>query len=209
MLLEVKDLEFGYSSHAPLFSGLCFDLGPGDTLAVVAPSGRGKSTLLLLLGGYLRPTRGSVLLDGAPATRTRSSVSWVFQTNSLLPSRTVVENVALPLLARGIDRATALDRSRELIASVGLAHRTEYRASSLSGGEAQRVGVARALASPAKLLLADEPTANLDRENAMLISSALFSTAIAMPLVLVTHDAEVAQGANRVLDLNNWAGEHE
>lgn len=205
MYLTAADLRFGYTPERPLFRGLSFDLAARESLSIVAPSGRGKTTLLKVLAGYLTPDQGAVTIDGVPAAHASSSVAWIFQSSTLLPHRTSTENVALPLLARGYTRETAHTLARERLARMGLSAHVDVSVKSLSGGEAQRVGVARGLCWPASLVLADEPTANLDRDNAELVADALFDTGNIVPVVVVTHDLDIARRASRILDLNDYA----
>lgn len=205
MSLEVTGLAFGYPGAPLLFESLDLRLGVGRSAAVVAPSGRGKSTLLGLLGGRLTPSSGSITVGGATAGAWHGGVSWILQTSSLLPSRTALDNAILPLLAHGVGRASAEQRGMELLARLGLEDRATAPVRELSGGEAQRVGVARGLAWPGNLLLADEPTANLDQENAEIIAAALYAEAVRAPVVLVTHDPAVAAGATQTLDLADYA----
>ncbi len=175
----------------------------GENAAILGPSGSGKSTLLHILGTLDRPTAGSVTLDGedpfqlgeAEVARFRNRhVGFVFQDHHLLPQLTVLENVLIPTLAEGRPDSATVARARELLARVGLSERLEHRPAELSGGERQRVGVARALIRQPKLVLADEPTGNLDRTNALAIGRLLVDLqreerAI---LIAVTHSAELA-----------------
>jgi len=175
----------------------------GENVAILGPSGSGKSTLLHILGTLDRPTAGSVTLDGedpfqlgeAELARFRNRhVGFVFQDHHLLPQLTVLENVLIPTLAEGRPDEALVARARDLLARVGLSERLEHRPAELSGGERQRVGVARALIRQPKLVLADEPTGNLDRTNALAVGRLLVDLqreerAI---LVAVTHSAELA-----------------
>jgi ABC-type lipoprotein export system ATPase subunit len=188
--------------------GVSLEVAKGEFLAVMGPSGSGKSTLLNLIGGLDRPTEGDVILDGR-STRGFTESDWtrlrrerigiVFQFFNLLPGLTARENVALPLLLRG-DPDPA-NRVEECLAAVGLAHRGEHRPSELSGGEQQRVAVARALVHQPALLLADEPTGNLDskvgREIVQLIKT--LARQGGQTVVLATHSRSAAEEADRVL----------
>jgi lipoprotein-releasing system ATP-binding protein len=181
-----------------------FACQPGDNVAILGPSGSGKSTLLHILGTLDRPTTGTVTLDGQDpfqfdeagmaAFRNRH-IGFVFQDHHLLPQLSVLENVLIPTLAEGRPTDPLVARARELIERVGLSERLEHRPAELSGGERQRVGVARALIRQPKLILADEPTGNLDRTNALAIGRLLVDLQRheqAM-LVVVTHSPELAQ----------------
>ncbi len=185
---------------------------PGEFVAILGPSGSGKSTLLALMAGLDRPTSGEVLIDGEPvhalsedrlALLRRRKIGFVFQSFQLLGNLTAQENVLLPLELNG--RAGAEGRARELLDAVGLAARGHHYPSQLSGGEQQRVALARAFAAAPPLLLADEPTGNLDsatgeRVLAMLVD---LRQAVGTTLVLVTHDAAVAAVAERRVHLRD------
>ncbi len=192
----------------------CLDLivAPGEFLAVLGPSGSGKSTLLGLAAGLDRPTSGTVLLDGAPihhlsedelARLRRGRIGFVFQSFQLLGNLTAVENVLLPLELAGRNRAA--DRARALLAEVGLGERGHHYPSQLSGGEQQRVALARAFAVEPSLLLADEPTGNLDGATGAVVLDLLtrLRRDLGTTLVLVTHDPEVASLADRRIHLRD------
>jgi putative ABC transport system ATP-binding protein len=181
----------------------------GEYLAVVGPSGCGKSTLLTILGGLDRPTTGTIALLGQPLhalsdralTRLRlDQVGFVFQRFHLLPVLTARENVELPMAEAGVGRSERIERARVLLAYVGMAQREHHRATELSGGEMQRVAIARALANRPKILLADEPTGELDAATGREIL-ALFNRlhADGTTLVVVTHDDRLAADAGRVV----------
>jgi len=188
--------------------GVSLEVAQGEFLAVMGPSGSGKSTLLNLIGGLDRPTEGDVILDGR-STRGFTESDWmrlrrerigiVFQFFNLPPGLTARENVALPLLLRGDPDPE--NRVEECLAAVGLAHRGEHRPSELSGGEQQRVAVARALVHQPALLLADEPTGNLDskvgREIVQLIKT--LARQGGQTVVLATHSRSAAEEADRIL----------
>jgi len=171
----------------------------GEFLAITGPSGSGKSTLLHLLGGVDTPTAGRVLLEKLRLRR----VGLVFQRFYLLPALTARENVELPMAEAGVDRSERHRRADELLSRVGLGDRTEHRPPQLSGGQRQRVAVARALANRPALLLADEPTGELDRDTSREILG-LFLDLVReeeTTLVVGTHDVELAEGAERRLRL--------
>ena len=185
-------------------------IGAGEFLAVLGPSGSGKSTLLALMAGLDRPTAGEVRLDGRPiqdmsedalALLRRRTIGFVFQSFQLLGNLTARENVLLPLELAG--RADARDRAEELLAAVGLAERGHHYPSQLSGGEQQRVALARAFGPRPPILLADEPTGNLDRATGRMVLDTLEQLRVesATTLVLVTHDPDVAQLADRRIHL--------
>lgn len=186
----------------------------GDSVAIVGPSGSGKSTLLNLIGGLDRPTRGEILLEGrnlaeldddALARVRREKIGFVFQFFHLLPTLTCVENVALPLHLRGWPRRQAEARARELLDLVGLRERFDHLPEELSGGERQRVAIARALAANPPILLADEPTGNLDTRTGAEILALLgeLHARLGTTMLIVTHDAQVARSCARVVTLRD------
>jgi putative ABC transport system ATP-binding protein len=193
-----------------VLSGVDLDIADGETVAIIGPSGSGKTTLLLLLAGLEQPQDGSIRLDGLPlqemdadalADLRRDRLGIVFQSFHLVPSLTALGNVALPLEIAGHD--DALERARQMLRRVGLAERQRHYPSQLSGGEQQRVAIARALVHSPGLLLADEPTGNLDLKTGALIIDILFelNQATGSTLVLVTHDEVIARRCQRVLRL--------
>jgi putative ABC transport system ATP-binding protein len=189
--------------------GVDLRVDDGEFLAIMGPSGSGKSTLLHILGGLDRPTAGSVALDGEryddlrdrPLTRLRGEVfGFIFQFFNLLPTLTAAENVVLPALVAGERPSDYADRVAELLALVGLADRAEHRPSEMSGGEQQRVAIARALLRRPRVLLADEPTGNLDSTSGGVILSLLRRLVDdGQTVVMVTHDAAAAALADRVV----------
>jgi ABC-type lipoprotein export system ATPase subunit len=192
----VSGLRFRYPrSERWLIEDATFDIAIGETVAVVGPSGSGKTTLLALVGGMLTPQAGSITL--ASSTRASASVAWIFQSPSLLPRRTALDNVALPLLAAGESREAASTQAGQLLESVGLGYIGHLEARRLSGGEAQRVAAARALAAGPDLLIADEPTASLDRNSAAVVGRAIISASVDRSLLIATHDAELAALADK------------
>ena len=205
MLLEVKDLTKKFATVAGdllILDRVNLSLDHGQTAAIMGPSGSGKSTLLYILGALDSPTSGSVSLDGIDphslndndlsAFRNRK-VGFVFQDHCLLPQCTVLENVLAPTLIA--DNVTGVEeRARSLLASVGLDHRLDHLPSQLSGGEKQRVAIARSLVLSPRLLLCDEPTGNLDRESAENVADLLTSLQKTQGtcMVVVTHSSELA-----------------
>ncbi len=194
--------------------GLSLTVPGGQFLAIVGPSGSGKSTLLSLLGGLDRPDEGQITVEGQELGGLRShelarfrqgTVGFVFQSFNLLPNVTALDNVGLPMIFAGVDDATREKRARELLELVGLAERAHHRASQLSGGEQQRVAVARALANNPRVLLADEPTGNLDSETGQRVMQMLagLHRQQGLTLVVVTHNQAVAQGAQRIVRLRD------
>jgi putative ABC transport system ATP-binding protein len=190
--------------------GIDITVGRGDSLAIMGPSGSGKSTLLGLLGGLDRPTSGSLQFEGREVTRLSDDelarvrnqvVGFVFQNFQLLPRTSALGNVGLPLVYRGIGRAERRRRATEALEGVGLGHRLQHRPSQLSGGEQQRVAIARALAAEPAMLLADEPTGNLDSRSGeeVLELLARLRAERGVAVVVVTHDAGVARRFDRTV----------
>jgi putative ABC transport system ATP-binding protein len=185
----------------------------GEFLAVMGPSGSGKSTLLHLMGCLDRPTEGKVLFEGTDVSTMRSAalarirnrrVGFVFQSFNLSPNLTALGNVELPMVFAGVPRRERLARARELLSRVGLRERERHLPTELSGGEQQRVAIARALANFPDLLLADEPTGNLDSETGHGVLSLLSETNVeGVTVVVVTHDPEVATAAKRRLRIRD------
>jgi putative ABC transport system ATP-binding protein len=205
----VKEYQTGDETLRAL-KGVDLDISPGEFVAVVGPSGSGKSTLLNVLGLLDVPTHGTVELDGTDvaslsiAERTRlrrETVGFVFQSFHLLPTLTATENVMLPRLA-GRDTAGAFDRADRLLRSVGLADRTDHYPDQLSGGQRQRVAVARSLVNDPRLLLADEPTGNLDQATGRQVLDEFAAIADeGVAIVAVTHDEQVTRFADRVVTI--------
>lgn len=218
MLLEAVDIHRDYAMagdavHA--LRGLSLSVAEGDYVAIVGPSGCGKSTLLNLLGALDRPSRGAVRVRGQDVAQLNDraatdfrlrSVGFVFQRFHLLPMLTAAENVALPMAEAGVSARERLARAAELLAYVGLGGRTAHRPTQLSGGEQQRVAIARALANKPALVLADEPTGELDaRTGAEIIALFEQLNRDGTTLVVVTHDEELAQAARRVVHMKDGA----
>lgn len=194
--------------------GIQLEIAPGEMVALTGPSGCGKSTLLSILGLLDRPTSGSVTLAGIDVLRAprrelprlrNKYVGFVFQHHHLLASLTAVENVAVPLRYRGVPRKVALRQAAAWLDRVGLAHRLHHLPSELSGGEQQRVAIARALIGEPALLLADEPTGELDSANATRLIELLIEVnqELGQTMVIATHDSEVASSCRRLLEMKD------
>lgn len=215
--LEARGLAktyLGGSAPVEVLRDASLYVEPGEVVAVVGASGSGKSTLLHLLGGLDRPTAGSVTVGGADLTaldetersRLRSrSVGFVFQFHQLLPEFTALENVMMPGWIAGSPRAAARERAVSLLTDLGLLERAEHKPGELSGGEQQRVAVARALHMKPSVLLADEPTGNLDRRAASMLLDIFerYRSQERQAIVVATHNPDVAKSAGRVLVLED------
>jgi lipoprotein-releasing system ATP-binding protein len=195
-----------------VLTGCELSLEPGRSLAILGSSGSGKSTLLHILGTLDRPDGGELSYGGRDLLGMGSrqlaefrgrELGFVFQFHHLLPEFSALENVGLPLLIRGMERQEAFEHARSLLDRLGLALRVEHRPDELSGGEQQRVAVARALVGGPRLILADEPTGNLDEETGRDLADLLFEYRAdqGLALVLVTHDGDLASRCDRVLRL--------
>jgi putative ABC transport system ATP-binding protein len=214
--VEAVALERTYASgHATVaaLAGVTLGIRHGEFVAVMGPSGSGKSTLLNVVAGLERPTGGTVLVDGedlarldeeALAHHRSKRVGMVFQAFNLLPRLSVVDNVALPLAFSGVPAAERLQRARAMLDRLGMSARADHRSNELSGGELQRAAVARALIGDPAILLADEPTGNLDSGNGAALI-ALFEElhAQGQTVLLVTHDAQIASHAERTIRMRD------
>ena len=215
LLVENVTKEFPTRSE-PLvvLRGITLELNAGDNLAIIGPSGSGKSTLLSILGTLDHPTSGTVrlagqdpfALDEAALARFRNErIGFVFQDHHLLPQCTALENVLIPLLAQGAAAPEDVDEARSLLGRIGLGGREDHRPAELSGGERQRVAIARAMIKKPLLLLADEPTGNLDRTTAKTVADVLLALQAEQRaiLVVVTHSAELAGRLGRQFELDD------
>jgi len=194
--------------------GINLDVITGQFVALVGPSGSGKSTFLNLVGGLDQPTSGELWVDGvelgvskekALTEHRRKRVGFVFQSFNLLPRLTALENVALPLMFVGVPEQERQQRARDLLVEVGLEERLDHRPTQLSGGEQQRVAIARALVSQPAIILADEPTGNIDSATGTEILGLLrrLNKEQGVTLLLVTHDAEAAAFADRIIQVRD------
>lgn len=214
--LVAKKLSKHYPTRSEplrILHDLHLELSAGENVAIVGPSGSGKSTLLHILGTLDTPSNGSVLFDGDDpfamdeqtlADFRNNNIGFIFQEHHLLPQLSVFENILVPTLANGKPTAVEIERAEELIERVGLTNRSHHRPAELSGGERERVAVARALINKPMLLLADEPTGNLDHENAQQIGELLLDIQRQeqMILVVVTHSRDLSQKLDQQLELS-------
>ena len=213
-MIELKDVHLAYSAagrNIPVLSGASLDVAQGESVAIIGPSGSGKTSLLLVLTGLETPNSGSVIFDGvelhaqsndARADLRRDKIGIVFQNFHLIPSLTARENVALPLDIAGAGKAR--DRAGELLERVGLGHRMDHYPNAMSGGERQRVALARALIHKPALMVADEPTGNLDNQTGDAVANLLFelNQENDATLILVTHDPALASRCSRQVRLH-------
>jgi lipoprotein-releasing system ATP-binding protein len=217
VILESRSLKKTYTSGAsriPVLLDANLILRQGEMVAVVAPSGAGKSTLLHLLAALDTPTSGTVYFDSkaietnddaALAEFRNRAVGFLWQRHQVLPDFTAAENVAMPLLLRGEKFTSALDKARKWLAEVGLENRADHRAGELSGGEQQRVAIARALVTGPSVLLADEPTGDLDEQNAWAMFELLerLHRAHKLTSLIATHNLALAARCDRILGLEH------
>ncbi|GIH09507.1 macrolide ABC transporter ATP-binding protein [Rhizocola hellebori] len=216
-MIEVEQVERSYQldgvSVAAL-RGVSLTIAAGDYVAIIGPSGSGKSTLMHLLGALDRPTSGRLLIDGrdvatltAPemAKLRNETIGFVFQSFHLLPRTTALDNVALPLVYRGLNARDRRAKAAATLDRVGLGHRKSHRPNQMSGGEQQRVAIARALVTEPKVLLADEPTGNLDTKTGVAVLDLLeeLNRESGVALVIVTHDLDVAARARTKITMRD------
>jgi len=214
-MIELHDVSKSYRKGGEIIDAIAdIDLALPEKgmVAIVGPSGSGKSTLLHMIGAMDRPTRGEVIVAGQIVNRLsqaeltrfrRQTVGFVFQTFNLIPNLTALENVALPLEFNGVVKAARVARAKSLLEQLQLGHRLKYRPGELSGGEMQRVAIARAIANAPRLVLADEPTGNLDSRSGQMIYELLHQISRDRTVLVVTHAEELARSADRVLHIRD------
>lgn len=216
-ILEVQDVKKSYRIGkviVPALRGVSFDVEEGEFLTIFGPSGSGKSTLLHLIGGLDRPDEGQILIDGLNILALNDNelaelrlrkIGFVFQFFNLLPRLTALRNVELPLAIAGVSEKEALQKAREMLELVGLKARINHKPSELSGGEQQRVAIARALINNPKIVLADEPTGNLDTKTGWEIVQLMrqLCDEKGQTFVVVTHDPHIAEVADRIIHLKD------
>jgi lipoprotein-releasing system ATP-binding protein len=216
-ILITMDLHKTYENgpqRIEVIKGINLNMRRGEVIVMIGPSGVGKSTLLHLVGGLDKPTRGQVIIDDqdifAISDRERAyfrnkSIGFVFQFHHLLPEFTALENVMLPGMMYRSDLSQVEKSASTLLSEVGLSHRLDHKPSQLSGGEQQRVAVARALINEPQMILADEPTGNLDKQNSEALYNLILdlNTKLNQTFIIVTHNDMMASRANRVIELDD------
>ncbi len=224
MILRAVDIHKSFTdgkNKVDVITGLSLNVAEGEFVSIVGSSGSGKSTLLHILGGLDLPTRGSIILNDQRLDQLGEAergylrnehLGFVYQFHHLLPEFTALENVAMPLMLRkDVEFKQAKERAEYLLERVGLSHRIKHQPGELSGGERQRVALARALVTKPKLMLADEPTGNLDRKTAVTIFELLadLRQELKMAMLIVTHDEQLAKSADRILHMQDgvWLAE--
>jgi len=207
-----RDFPLG-NEVVKVLKGIDLDIDRGEYVAIMGPSGSGKSTLMNLLGCLDTPTSGTYILNGKDASQMgddelaeirNKEIGFVFQTFNLLPRTTALENVALPMIYAGYSKTDRIKRAEEVLTNVGLGDRMDHKPNQLSGGQRQRVAVGRALVNKPSIILADEPTGNLDSKTSLEIMN-LFDEihAAGNTVILVTHEEEVAHHAHRIIRLRD------
>ncbi|WP_299782040.1 ABC transporter ATP-binding protein [uncultured Formosa sp.] len=208
----IRDFKLGQET-VHVLKGIDLTIKRGDYIAIMGPSGSGKSTLMNLLGCLDTPTAGTYILNGKDASKMtddeladirNTEIGFVFQTFNLLPRTTALDNVALPMVYAGYSKADRTKRAEEVLTEVGLADRMDHKPNQLSGGQRQRVAVGRALVNKPSIILADEPTGNLDSKTSVEIMG-LFNTIHKQgnTVILVTHEEEIAEHAHRIIRLRD------
>lgn len=212
-LEKVSKTYFLDGVRVPALRGVSFTIKKGEFVAIMGPSGSGKSTLMHLIGCLDQPTRGKIFLDGQDVSRLsedqlaqirNQKIGFVFQNFNLLPKVTALENVELPLIYAGLPAAERRKRALHMLQQVGLAHRASHRPNQLSGGQQQRVAIARALINNPKIILADEPTGNLDTRSGRKIME-IFKNLHRQghTIVVVTHEPHIASYAQRIIKIKD------
>ena len=217
-MIEIKDINKSYGALQVL-RDVCVDIHQGEVVSIVGPSGAGKTTLLQIIGTLDRPDSGSIIFNGTDVLKLKGrelahfrnrNIGFVFQFHQLLPEFTALENVAMPALLGGTKQSEAYKRAGELLQYMGLSERINHKPAQLSGGESQRVAVARALINNPSVILADEPSGSLDSQNKRELHDLFFRLRSEMnqTFVIVTHDELLAQQADRVLHMRDGAIEN-
>ena len=215
MLLSLSDIHLtlpGAAGDVSILRGVSLGLPPAKSIAIVGPSGSGKTSILMICAGLLKPSSGQIIFNGNDVTKKtedelstlrRDSMGIVFQSFHLIPTMTALENVAIPMELAGVENST--ERAAQSLAEVGLSHRLTHYPAQLSGGEQQRVAIARAISMKPSLILADEPTGNLDQENGHGVMDLLFDRVKAggATLALITHDPDLAASCDHQIHIRD------
>ena len=222
LLIKVRDLAKIYqigTQEVQALRSIDLDIHKNEYVALMGPSGSGKSTLMNILGCLDTPSRGTYFLNGQDVSKKEDDelaevrnreIGFVFQTFNLLPRYSSLENVALPLIYKGVGKAERLERAREVLQQVGLGDRMDHKPNELSGGQRQRVAVARALVNKPSIILADEPTGNLDTKTSYEIMALLDDIhSLGNTIILVTHEEDIALRAKRIVRLRDGVVESD
>lgn len=212
-MIEVKDIRKSFG-ELEVLHGVSLTVSEGEIVSIVGASGAGKTTLLQIMGSLMPADFGEVIIDGvslaslsddALSEFRNKRIGFIFQSYHLLPEFSAMENVMMPMLISGVKRRVAEERARELLAMVSMSHRLEHKPSALSGGEQQRVAIARALVNKPAVVLADEPTGNLDSETRNDIQQLFFELRerTGQTFVIVTHDSALADGSDRKITMKD------
>ena len=219
MIIQLEDLTRHYEMggvQIKALDGVDIEINRGEYISIVGPSGSGKTTLFNLVGGLDRPTRGKVYIDGVDISQLDAyelawlrcrKIGYIFQTFNLIPVLTALENVSLPTVFAGVPRDEGLEKAQKLLTSVGLEERVHHRPGELSAGQQQRVAIARAMANDPAIILADEPTGNLDLNTGMEIIDLLhgLNRTRGMTLIAATHDLKMITASDRVVWMRDGA----
>lgn len=214
-IIKVEDLRKEYpvgDEKVVALDGVSFDIMPGEICCIFGASGSGKSTLLNQLAGLEKPTSGQVLIGGIPISKLserdlaifrQKYLGFIFQSYNLMDNMTAAENVALPLMFKGIGKRTAVASASSILKAVGLGHRLKHYPKEMSGGQQQRVGIARAFITKPKIVFADEPTGNLDTKTTKEVMEMIkgFAAKFQQTIILVTHEPDLSEYATRILTL--------
>lgn len=211
-MIEFSDVSRFYPGDITAVRNITFSIEPGEMVFLTGPSGAGKSTLLKMIAAIEKPDSGSLTVNGqdigslkaAGISTLRQNLGLVLQQQALLPDRSILANVMLPLIVTGTPKSDAENRARAALDKVGLLDREDFSPQTLSGGEQQRVAVARAIVNKPKIILADEPTTNLDRESAIKVIDAIrFFQSAGVTCIVATHDGQLLERAGRVIHLSH------
>ena len=213
MMLQAKGIHKAYGT-LPILKGVDITVEKGEIVSIVGASGAGKSTLLHIIGTLDKPDQGSIFIDGVDIHKLSAKklsafrnehIGFVFQFHHLLPEFTALENVCIPAFIHGQGRAEAETKAKELLEILGVSHRIDHKPAEMSGGEQQRVSVARALMNDPSIILADEPSGNLDSENAAALHQLFFDlrTKFQQTFIIVTHNEELARISDRTIHMRD------